>query len=356
MWPTKEQITETLVRTITRANSIEDISNSFFIKHLIFALTEITWLHIVIAKKIYEGQLVKYAAGAALDDHGHCFGIDRREAAKAQHLVRLRKSSPVTRDIEVPDNFLLTTTPVANNPPIKFTVIPEQRAFIFIGETYTDVLVECDEYGETGNVPSGAINIVAQAGFDSVSDSVLFVRGIDREPDESYRQRILATKRVPARSGTLADYEFYAMEVPGVTKAKAFRLPRGPGTIDIVVWGEGIGIPDDNLVRRVTERMVSVTPADMSGGGITVFPPEEIIIDITIENAALSDDTAALLRDQINSYFVSEKAEDAITIVDLIVTISKVLKNFKLIKPDEDIALTGRQSAQLGLIEIRDGR
>jgi mannitol/fructose-specific phosphotransferase system IIA component (Ntr-type) len=43
MWPTKEEIIEKMVRTVTNANLIDDISDSYFVKHMINAAAEVSY-------------------------------------------------------------------------------------------------------------------------------------------------------------------------------------------------------------------------------------------------------------------------------------------------------------------------
>ena len=193
MFPTKEELTEILVKNIMgEGKTFSDLQESWFTKHLIIALREAMWVLLLVVKMVYENLTVCRASGQILDDKGYDFGVDRKGAVKAIHTVTLHKATLVTVDTFVPDGFLLTTTAVGNKPPIQFKVVAGQQKYIATGEKeVTDVLVECTEYGEVGNVSSGAITLIAQAGFDSVTDSKLYLAGSETEADEPYRQRIL---------------------------------------------------------------------------------------------------------------------------------------------------------------------
>ena len=149
MFPTKEELTEILVKNIMgEGKTFSDLQESWFTKHLIIALRETMWVLLLLIKTVYENLTVIRASGQILDDKGYDFGVDRKGAVKAIHSITLHKATPVTVDTFVPDGFLLTTTAVGNKPPIKFEVVAGQQKCIKKGEKFvSDVLVECSEYG-----------------------------------------------------------------------------------------------------------------------------------------------------------------------------------------------------------------
>jgi uncharacterized phage protein gp47/JayE len=351
MWPAKPEILENFVKNLTNSNSIDDIPDSYLIKHMIYAMTEAAHDFVEIAKMVYHSHTALHAKGEQLNDIGFSFGVDRKLRTKARHRVILGRSNPVVMDTPVPENFLLTTT-AAGGSPVKFTVMPGQNKYIPEGRTEITVLVECEEYGEIGNVPDGAINLVAQAGFDSATQSQLYRKAVDDETDDEYRERILVRKRTPFRGGVPADYERWAIEVPGVSKAKAFRCPRGAGTVDVVIWGQNGDIPDEGLIAETQKRIDSAAPADVPDGGVLICAPDEKSVNIIIKSADVPGDAIGLLRAEIEGYLASKEASLAITYVDLIVTISKVLKNFKLVEPAGNIQLNGREAAKLGELSV----
>ena len=170
-------------------------------------------------------------------------------------------------------------------------MVQGQGLLIPIGEKKIEnVLVECLEFGEVGNVAQGAINLIAQAGFDSVTDSKLYLAGSETEQDEPYRQRILERKRKPARAGVPADWERWALEVKGVTKAKCFRCARGAGTADIIIWGNQGDAPEKGLIEACQNYLEkNYVPADLAQGGILVVAPELVSVDIVIEDVVLKE-------------------------------------------------------------------
>lgn len=374
MWPSKDDITKILVENIVgQGKQFDDLQESWFTKHLVIALREAIWVLILMVQMVYKNLTVRTATGSDLDDRGYDFGVDRKGAVKAVHTVTLHKSSSVAYDLPIPDGFLLSTTPVGNNPPIKFTVIHGQGLFIPKGKSFVDnVLVECNSFGTVGNVSENAINLVAQAGFDYVTDSRLYIAGTEKEEDNAYRMRILERKRNPARAGVPADWERWALEVQGVSAAKCFRCARGAGTADIVIWGEDGTIPTKGLLEECQAYFEEkYMPADLAGGGILAVAPEAVMIDISISEAVLKQGYAKekvikILEETFTNYFKRGKAINGMTIVDCIVCIRTafdfedaekipVVEDFNLLLPDKNIVLTGRQSPVIGTITIEVG-
>ena len=313
MFPTKEELTEILVKNMMgEGKTFDDLQDSWFTKHLIIALREAMWVLLLVVKMVYENLTVVRASGQFLDDKGYDFGVDRKCAVKAIHTVTLHKATPVLVDTPIPDGFLLTTTAIGNKPPVKFQVIAGQQKFIASGKKeVTNVLVECLEFGTVGNVSNGAINLIAQAGFDSVTDSKIYLYGTETEADEPYRQRILERKRRPARAGV---------------------------------------------------------PADLHHGGILVTAPELVPIDISIENVVIKEGYSQeiakeILQNAFLEYFKSDKTLEMVSVVDCIVCIrtafdpsdtekTAMIEDFTLLKPTQNIPMTARQSPVIRNLEV----
>jgi uncharacterized phage protein gp47/JayE len=76
--------------------------------------------------------------------------------------------------------------------------------------------------------------------------------GADEETDDSLRARLLARIRRPPRGGAAHDYIYWALEVPGVTRAWCYPLVHGPSTVVVRfmmddAYPDGIPAPEDVL-------------------------------------------------------------------------------------------------------------
>ena len=65
--------------------------------------------------------------------------------------------------------------------------------------------------------------------------AVAFTGGADLETDDSLRARMLQAYQNPPNGGSKADYETWALAVPGVTRAWCVPHAAGPGTVTVYV-------------------------------------------------------------------------------------------------------------------------
>jgi uncharacterized phage protein gp47/JayE len=77
--------------------------------------------------------------------------------------------------------------------------------------------------------------------------------GADDETVEDLRQRALRRKRTPPQGGALADYERFALEVPGVVNAWARKFANGNGMVGawVLFKGRENGIPTPSDLATV---------------------------------------------------------------------------------------------------------
>ena len=368
-WPTKDKVTQVVVENIVgEGKNFSDLSDSWFTKHLIIAIREAVWLFMLVAQGVYGSLTVAGSTGTELDDKGYDYGVDRNTAKKALHLVTFEKTLPQETDFLIPDGFLVTTTPIANGSPIKFTVVSGQNKVIPAGSKTVDgVIVECSEYGFVGNVGDGEINLVAQAGIDRVTNSRIYSKGTDQESDADYRERIWDKRRRPEKAGTPADWEGWAKEVSGVKSATCFRAARGPGTVDILILGPDGSFPEQGLIDEVKVYLVQkYLPADMDENDLVVAAPEKVLVNITLAEVVFSNGcdleaATPVIQKAVHDCLIS--SVKIVKIVDIITAITTaydpqdaaqkpVLYDFVLKSPTTNINLDVREMAALNILTI----
>lgn len=95
------------------------------------------------------------------------------------------------------------------------------------GPAAFDVMVKALESGQNSNTPAYIqFTIVSpQAGVQSTAktDSTGLTGGADIETLERWQSRLIFRLQYPPAGGTMADYERWAMECPGVTRAWAYK-------------------------------------------------------------------------------------------------------------------------------------
>ena len=99
------------------------------------------------------------------------------------------------------------------------------------------VAVTCTTSGSTGNTALSSVTMVNPLpGVDTAATlSTLPTGGSEAETTEAARQRLLDVWRQPPSGGRAYDYESWAKEVSGVTRAWAIDCYNGPSTVGIVL-------------------------------------------------------------------------------------------------------------------------
>lgn len=148
--------------------------------------------------------------------------------------------------------------------------------------------------GAASNLPPGAslaliaplagLHSLALAGPDGISG------GADEEDDESLRSRLLKLLRDPPHGGSKADYEQWALSVPGVTRAFVYPLHMGPGTVGVTFLTDTMPspIPTPEMIARVREKIDQEKPVTAI---VEVFAPEVLPITVAVK---VTPDTAAI--------------------------------------------------------------
>lgn len=122
--------------------------------------------------------------------------------------------------------------------------------------------------------------------------------GEEQETDEELRTRLLARIQTPPAGGNASDYENWALEVAGVTRAWVEPSIEGPGTVGVffVLDDREDIIPDDADVTAVSAHIVAVRP-------VTALPiilaPTGDPINFTIELLPDSLDTQATVEQEL---------------------------------------------------------
>lgn len=113
--------------------------------------------------------------------------------------------------------------------------------------------------------------------------------GAEVESDEDLRARVLERIQEPPHGGTQQDYPAWCLEVPGVTRAWAFPLHLGPGTVGVTIASDDAPdgpIPEAGLVSAVQAYIDERRPVTAA---VTVYAPipREIVLQIELSPDSL---------------------------------------------------------------------
>lgn len=181
------------------------------------------------------------ATGTYLDKKSEDFGVDRHYARSTWGEVTFTGLDGVV----VPSDTVVAAPAYG----VQFATVGDVT---LNGGTAT-AEVTCTTIGTAGNVPAGSITqiMTSIAGVSSVTNDKDFSSGVNREDDDTFRERIYEKIRDPATSGNKADYRNWAREIAGVGRVKVLSLWNGPGTVKVTFLDSNGDPASEDLVEEV---------------------------------------------------------------------------------------------------------
>lgn len=178
------------------------------------------------------------------------------------------------------------TIPAGSTLTVKYYT--SQKYAVVSNNKTVEVEVVADEIGVVGNAQANEINLNLTdiPNLVSVTNVAAFTNGVDEENDKTLLARLLDKVRNPTSGGNKNDYKQWAKEIPGVSEAEVIPLWNGPGTVQVIIIGEG-GSPIPDLVEKVKEHL---DPSNHEGEGEGRAPIGATVTVITTENYALRID------------------------------------------------------------------
>lgn len=250
----------------------------------------------------------QFATGIYLDYHGQSVGVNRLPPTKATGAVTVTATPGTT----IPLGTIVSTVATDDGPSVQFVTTQE----ITVDSSGTvDVPIEAVEAGVTGNVPAGAIQVLATpvSGVTAVTNQEETSGGTDEEDDEAYRYRILNRNQNKSLSGAKRDYERWAMEVPGVGNVKVLPEWDGPGTVKLLII-DANGAPANQAILDAVQEHIA--PNGKEGDGlapigalVTVAAPVErsinISVELTLETGYDLPGVVAGIEQALTQYFIT---------------------------------------------------
>lgn len=161
--------------------------------------------------------------------------------------------------------------------------------------------VQANEAGQDGNaIVATALTLTSPvAGINSVvTAQTALAGGADMETLEAWRARILARIRQVPQGGAKTDYEAWALEVPGVTRAWVYPGEQGAGTVVVrfVREDDASIIPDAGEIAAVATAIDLVRPVTAATYVVAPIPAvQNFTIQLTPDSAATRAAVAAEL-------------------------------------------------------------
>lgn len=184
-----------------------------------------------------------------------------------------------TDNVQVPANFVWQTRSGARLIATESTVIASGAA---------TVPVVAADPGQSSNLPAG-VQVSAVSPLSGLSDDALvsaggLVGGTDQESIERWRRRVCRAFSMKPHGGALADYETWALEVPGITRAWARGGWVGPGTIGLFVVRDDDAVisPDEPELDAVRD-YIAAPGRRPATAEVHVLAPSLLTVDVQIE-------------------------------------------------------------------------
>ncbi|WP_339521535.1 baseplate J/gp47 family protein [Pseudomonas sp. EL_65y_Pfl2_R96] len=211
------------------------------------------------------------------------------------------------------------------------------------------------EAGSLGNAEAGLALIPVQPilGVAGSSFTVLapgLIGGIARESLESLRSRVISSYRIIPHGGSAQDYETWALECPGVTRAWCRGSYLGPGTVGLFIMRDDDPqpIPTDAQLAEVQAYVEPLRPVTAE---VHVLSPVQVPVTyslrLTPDTTAVRAAVEAQLRDLHNR---EAGLGDTLLLTHIAEAISSATgeNDHKLLSPTADVAAANNQLLTFG--------
>ena len=199
--------------------------------------------------------------------------------------------------------------------------------------------------------PLNGVNIKAVTGINGTYN------GTDLEDLESWRQRFLLRLRNPPCAGNKTDYENWALEVTGVTRAWCYpNFPeQGSVGLTFVRDNDDINIPNPdqlNLAREYIKTKMPIT-ANLNLFSLT---PLVINFEIQLKNNIEDNQNKVIqgLKSLIVEYGAPNNTIKFYQFIQYIQLKNISLNDFNIVSPKEDITAKNKEIHRLGKIIFKD--
>lgn len=178
--------------------------------------------------------------------HLHSAGVPRRQAAKSTGAV----------DFEGSDGSAIVAGTLLAKDDIEYETTEE----VTISGGTATASVEAVEAGADGDQPAGTelsfVSPISGVSGTAVVGTDGLAGGADLETYESWRDRIMRRRARIPRGGSQGDWEGWALEVSGVTRAWEEAMGMGPGSVTVRIVADDADTgpaPSQQLLDAVLE-------------------------------------------------------------------------------------------------------
>lgn len=290
------------------------------------------------------------AEGAYLERHAQLRGLERKQAAYAQGVVRFFAGQSTGVDRTVGQGTVCMTAGL-----VRFETTRE--AVLAAGASYVDVPVRALEPGSQGNILAGAIvsMAVAPVGVRSCTNPEAFAGGGDTETDEELRERVMDTFQRLPNGANAAFYEQGALSFEQVAAAAVIPRSRGKGTVDVIA-ATLEGAPDQALLEEMQAYFQSRREIAVD---VQVRAPALLPVNVTVKVKARSgqrQETLEQVEERLRGWFTGKRLGQGVLLAQLgaLVYGCPGVENYQITVPGADIPVTREQLPVLSTLKVEE--
>ena len=252
------------------------------------------------------------ATGFYLDRWAVIYQVPRKGAGTGSGTARITG----TPGALIPNNAIIARKGDGNQARVV-------GAQVIPGGGTLDVVVTTVDSGSAGNSEPGTeysfVSTPAQVDpVVTIVSSTDYINGIadavDEEGDEPLRARLLLRIGNPPQGGATWDYEGWALQVPGITRAWATAKWNGEGSMRVVVVSDESNpiTPPPSKLQEVLDYMQNDEDGPAPGTDIiTVLAPTLLLVDIDMILSPNTPDVQEEVTNQLEAYFALREIGDA---------------------------------------------
>ena len=215
-------------------------------------------------------------------------------------------------------------------------------------------------FGTSYNIPVGS-KLSLQSPVSGINSSFTVLQagyndGVDEESHEALLERLLEVIRTPSSGGNRKDYEIWAKEVPGVTRAWCYPTRFGIGHLGISFVTDGAAslIPTQAKVDEVQAHINEEKPVEAR---VTVFAPVEDPVDFLIALEPNTEEVRNSVTNALRDLFTKESIPEGRLLISHIreaVSTSLGENDHHLLEPDGDIIALNGELKTIGNINFQN--
>jgi uncharacterized phage protein gp47/JayE len=303
-------------------------------------------------QQIYDNSFIDTAYGDDLTNLVKLMGVERNPALQSTGQVKFYRATPATLDYAIPAGTLVETLPDANGNIISFQTT--ENVILATGQTYVLANVTSVEPGANSNVTAGKVIIINDPpfGIESVVNDEAIIGGEDEESDDDLKARTSSALEASGK-GTINAITYKLQSTPGVKSVKVNDMARGIGTMDILILGDSIPMPQSKIDE------LNAVLQDVKSGGIDfqIVEPSQTITNVSV-TLNLNDSTdfdSSVVNTAITNYFSNLKIGDSLIINQLsrkILEASDNIIDIASITPNSNVVSSISNLITLGTINI----